>query len=225
MVQLDSRVRLPSALRGPGKPGTPWLLTLLLLALTANATPARADWLIIPFGGAAFGGETTSFLSLDSGRPDGQAGGAKSVYGVAGAWLPTSILGLEGEFLYGPSFFESPNGNALLVSSYISTLSGGLLVTLPLSVTRESLRPYATAGLGMMQASADYSLDFLDQSPLFGTFHFGAGAIGFIGPDVGLRFDVRHVNSLNRVQDGLTNAPTSRLRFWRLTVGVVLRVG
>jgi hypothetical protein len=194
------------------------LATLVLLALAAGAAPARADWLIVPFAGATFGGETTSFLNLESG-----AGGAKSVYGVAGAWLPTGILGLEGEFLYGPNFFQ--NRNALLVSSHISTLSGGLLMTLPLSVTRESLRPYVTAGVGTMLASADYSLDFLDQSPRFATLHVGAGAIGFVSPDVGVRFDLRHVNSLNRVQDELTNIARSRLRFWRLTVGVVLRVG
>jgi len=223
VTQLDSRVRLPSAPRGPGKPGTPWLLTLVLLALTANAAPARADWLIIPFAGTAFGGAGTSSLDLESG-----VGGAKSVYGAAATWLSRTIVGIEGEFLYGPGFFKNPSGPSLLVSSHVSTLSGGVVVTLPLSVTRESLRPYATAGLGLMEASADYSLDnlFLDQpSERFAALHVGGGAIGFVSPDVGFRFDLRHVNSLNRVQDVLTNAPGSRLRFWRLTVGLALRVG
>ena len=221
MAQLDSRARLPSAPRGPGKPGTRWLLTLVLLALTANAAPARADWLIIPCAGAAFGGAGTSSLDLESG-----VGGAKSVYGVAGIWLSETIVGLEGEFLYGPGFFKNPSGLSLLVSSHISTLSGGVLVTLPLSVTRESLRPYATAGLGLMEASAAYSVDlFPDADGAFAALHLGGGAIGLVSPDVGFRFDLRHVNSLNRVQDGLTNAATSRLRFWRLTLGVVLRVG
>ena len=79
-----------------------------------------------------------------------------------------------------------------------------------------------------MEASADYSVDNLFPDPPSGRFaalHVGGGAIGLVSPDVGFRFDLRHVNSLNRVQDGLTNAATSRLRFWRLTVGVVLRVG
>jgi hypothetical protein len=204
------------------KPDTTWLPTLVLLASVVSAVPARADWLIIPFAGTAFGGQATSFFDLEG------VGGATSVYGVAGTWLSRTIVGIEGEFLYGPCFFKNPSGQNLLVSSHISTLSGGVLVTLPLSVTRESLRPYATAGLGMMEASVDYSVDNLFPDPPSGRFaalHVGGGAIGLVSPDVGFRFDLRHVNSLNRVQDGLTNAATSRLRFWRLTVGVVLRVG
>lgn len=197
------------------------LLTLVLLTLAVSAAPARADWLVIPFAGTAFGGETTSLLNLESG-----VDGAKSVYGVGGVWLSRSIVGLEAEFLYGPGFFKNPNGEALLVSSHISALSGGVIVTLPLSVTRESLRPYATAGLGTMQASVDYSVDFIpDPSGRSSTFHVGGGAIGFLSPDVGVRFDLRHVNALNRVQDELTNALTPRLRFWRLTVGLVFRIG
>jgi hypothetical protein len=222
VVRLNGQVRLPSAPLGPGMSGTTWLAALVLLTV-AHATPARADWLIIPFAGAAFGGETTSFFNLDAG-----VGGAKSLYGVAGTWLSPTIVGVEGEFLYGPGFFKNPSGRDLLVSSHISTLSGGLLVTLPLSVTRESLRPYATAGLGFMDASVDYSVDdvFRDEpSGHFATVHVGGGAIGFVSPDVGFRFDLRHVTSLNRGQDELTNAPTSRLRFWRLTVGLALRIG
>lgn len=193
---------------------------LVWLAVGLSAAPARADWLIIPFAGSAFGGETTSFLTLDS----GSSGSAKTVVGAAAAWTTNQIVGIEAEVLYGPRFFTGDLSLAV-GGSHISTVSGGVLVTLPLSVTRESLRPYATGGLGAMQAAVDYSVDFLDQNRRFATLHVGGGAIGFVSPDVGVRFDVRHVNSLNRVQDELTNAIRSRLRFWRLTVGVVLRVG
>jgi hypothetical protein len=223
VARLNDRVRLPSSPLGPGKPGTTWVAALVLLVATAHAAPARADWLIIPFAGTAFGGEATASLDLDSG-----AGGAKGVYGVAATWLSPTVVGLEGEFLYGPGFFKNPNGNSLILSSHISTLSGGLLVTLPLNVTRESLRPYATAGFGFMDASVDYSVDnlFSDApSGQFATFHVGGGAIGFVSPDVGFRFDLRHLTSLNRVPDELTNAPSSRLRFWRFTVGLALRIG
>lgn len=195
------------------------LSLLVLLAVAASAAPARADWLIIPFTGAAFGGETTSFLNLES-----SAGGARTILGIAGAWTSSSIVGLEGELTYGPNFFED-GGSLAVGGSRITTLTGGLLVTLPLSVTRESLRPYATGGLGTMTASADYSVDLFDQKQRFSTLHVGGGAIGFLSPDVGVRFDVRHINSLNRVQDELTNAPRSRLRFWRATIGVVIRIG
>lgn len=191
---------------------------LVLLELVIGAAPARADWLVIPFAGTVFGGETTSFLDLEQ-----AAGGAKGVIGVTGTWLTNQVIGVEGELMYGPSFFE--RGEILALKSYLATASVGLLVTLPLAVTRESLRPDVVGGLGTMRASADYSVDLFDQSQQFTTLHVGAGAIGFITPFTGVRFDVRHVNSLNRVSDEVTTAVGPRMRFWRASVGVVLRIG
>jgi hypothetical protein len=52
----------------------------------------------------------------------------------------------------------------------------------------------------------------------------GGGAIGFVSPDVGVRFDLRHTRSLLRGTNPLTGEPGTRLRFWRITVGVTLRL-
>lgn len=196
------------------------LCTLGILALFAGTNSARADWLIIPFAGPTFGGDATSSLSLEGDQ------GRKAVFGVATAWMTRQIFGLEGEFLYGPGFFQRGQGLAV-GGSHIWSATGGLVVALPVSVTRESLRPYATAGLGTMHASADYSFDIFGfgESQRFASFHVGGGAIGFISPDVGVRFDLRHTNSLNRVDDEVTGAPRPRLRFWRFSVGVVVLVG
>lgn len=196
------------------------MCALAILILLVGTGSARADWLVIPFAGPTFGGDATSFLNLEGGRGSNQ----KAVFGVATAWMTRQIFGLEGEFLYGPGFFQRGQGLAT-GGSYIWSASGGLIVALPVSVTRESLRPYATAGLGTMHAAADYSVDFLDQSQRFASFHVGGGAIGFLSPDVGFRFDLRHANSLNRVADDVTDTVRPRLRFWRFTVGVVVLVG
>ena len=53
--------------------------------------------------------------------------------------------------------------------------------------------------------------------------NIGGGAIGFISPRTGVRFEVRHFRSLDRDLNLLTAEPDSQLSFWRATVGVVIR--
>ena len=41
---------------------------LLVLMLSAFATPARADWLLTPYLGGVFGGAANQFVVNDAGR-------------------------------------------------------------------------------------------------------------------------------------------------------------
>jgi hypothetical protein len=50
----------------------------------------------------------------------------------------------------------------------------------------------------------------------------GAGAIGLITNRAGVRFDLRHARALSRGTT-LRGEQTSKLSFWRATVGVTLR--
>ena len=124
--------------------------TVLLALLTCASTrEAGADWLITPFVGATFAGDTT-FLDLD------QAASTKTfVYGVSGSWLSDRVFGVEAEFAHAPAFFET-DGSTLpnvVSSSNMLTVSGNVIAAVPLSVTRESLRPYVTGGVGLLHAS------------------------------------------------------------------------
>jgi hypothetical protein len=188
------------------------MLALLMLLTPASA---RADWLLVPFAGTGFGADT-SFLTLEASR-------AHTVLGVSGVWLTDGVFGLEGDVLYGPGFFE--NGDILAIGSSVATLSAGVLATLPLSVTRESLRPYLSGGLGFAHAGIDYTIDILEVNRTLATMHVGGGAIGFVSTRTGFRFDLRHVRSLTREDERLTGARRTQLSFWRLTVGVVIRIG
>jgi hypothetical protein len=51
----------------------------------------------------------------------------------------------------------------------------------------------------------------------------GGGAIGFLTPNTGVRFDLRHFRSLERDDNELTGERRSLLSYWRATVGVVIR--
>ena len=187
---------------------------LAVLGWCAVAAPARADWLLVPYAGTGFGAET-SLITLE-------AGAARMLVGVSGAWLSDQLVGVEADLVYGPSFFGN---TGLAVDSYLSTLSGGVIVAVPLSITRESLRPYLTGGLGLVHEEINYSVAFLGESRTTPAVHVGGGAIGFVSRRTGYRFDLRQVRSLSREDERLTGTRRAKLGFWRLTVGVVIRVG
>jgi hypothetical protein len=122
---------------------------LALGGLLAFSTTASADWLIIPHLGAVFGGSTT-IVDQDQG-----AGSNKLTLGGSFAWLSDGIIGIEADVGHTPHFFETSSDDALVLDSTVTTVTGSVLATLPLSVTRESLRPYLVGGVGLMHASSD----------------------------------------------------------------------
>lgn len=193
-------------------------LTMLLVLALLPAVPARADWLIIPFAGTAFGGET-SLATFE-----GTTGSAHTVFGVSGSWLSDQIIGVEADLMYAPGFFER-SGGSLILDSAVTTLSGGVMAAVPLSITRESLRPYLAGGLGMIHAESHDVALIRPENRTFAGLHVGGGAMGFVNTRTGYRFDLRHFRSLSRGEDFVTGTRRSNLSFWRLTIGVMIRIG
>lgn len=196
------------------------VLTAMVLCLTV--AEARADWLITPFIGATFAGQTIH-LDLEQG-----AGSTQVIFGGAGAWLTDGVIGFEADFAYAPGYFERDIRTGLVMNSYLYTLTGNVIVTLPLSVTRESLRPYVTGGLGVMDAHLEEifnvfpgEIEQLERASA--AINVGAGVIGFVTRNTGARFDLRHVRSLVRDESLLTGTRRTKLSFWRATAGVTLR--
>jgi opacity protein-like surface antigen len=187
------------------------------------ATPgaARADIFVSPFLGLKFKGATNN---LDFDRGVG-ANDVKVALGISGVFLSDDGLGAELELAHQPRFFErrAETANSLVTRSGVTTLGGNLLLALPLSVTRDSLRPYAAIGLGWMHASADNSIGILEFRNDFLGLTLGLGAVGFVTDVVGLRFDLRYLKSIASDDVSEISGDSSRLRFWRATVGVVFR--
>jgi hypothetical protein len=198
-------------------------LTLLFafLFFASPASRAHADWLIIPFLGSAFGTDTNLF-DLES-----SAGATKKlIIGGSTIWLTDGFLGLEGDFSHTPGSFERDIQRQLVTGSSVTTLVGNVVLAAPLSVTRESLRPYFVSGLGFMHAGSD---DFQNIAPINANllaFDIGGGAIGFVSNRAGVRFDLRHTRSVRGQAEtitGIGQARLTRLSFWRASVGVVIR--
>jgi len=192
------------------------LAVAILLLSCILPTPAHADWLLTPFLATAFGRETT-FLVFDAQT------GRKLTLGASLALIGRGVLGVEADVGHTPGFFEGDDPRGLVLSSRVTTMSGNLIVTTPLALTRESLRPYMVAGLGVIQARSRHAANLfpIDEDLLGLTL--GAGALGAITDRTGLRFDIRHLRAVNAAEAPFQRQGGSRLQFWRASAGVTVR--
>lgn len=190
--------------------------------LSAWPAEVRADVLVAPFLGSAFAGRTR--LPLFGVAPADTPLSKSLVVGVAGIWMGPGMVGLEGELASAPGFFETADGRQAFVSSNFTTASGSLIVTAPLSVTRESLRPYVVGGLGLLHVGIADRLDIQPVDRNLLALNLGGGAIGMLNERAGIRFDLRHTRSVrdDQVPAGQSQGRV-RLSYWRATVGVTIR--
>jgi hypothetical protein len=192
------------------------LVVALLVVGALPPNPARADWLIAPFLGTSFAAETT-FLVFEAGA------GRRLTVGGTVTFLSDWLLGLEAEVAHTPNFFEGDDPLGLVLTSRMTTVTGNVVVAAPLAVTRESLRPYAVGGLGLMQARSKHAGGLFPVAEDLLGFNVGAGAIGFLTNRTGLRFELRHFKAITGSSGPFARPGVSRLSFWRAGVGVVFR--
>ncbi len=188
---------------------------LIAAGLASSSSPVRADILVSPFVGKTFAASTPVLTpeGLDT---------QKWVVGGSAGWLGAGLFGAELDFGYAPRFFDSglgltgPGSNA-------TTLTGNVIVTTPLSLTRESLRPYLSAGLGLLHTGASDLAEIVSVDRNLLAVSVGGGVIGFVTARAGVRFDLRRISSVSSAPDIVTGDTEARLSFWRATFGVALR--
>jgi hypothetical protein len=194
-------------------------LLACLLLLAAPAT-ARADFFVIPFAGVKFGG-STSIVDLEL-----AAGKKKLVLGAAALKIDQGILGYEVEFSNIAGYFsneDSEFGEPLVkAGSYVSDLTGSVVLSLPPSFTRGGLRPYAVIGGGLIHAEAEDYFEVFQVRRTVPAINLGGGATGLITNNVGVRFDFRHIRSLSR-DDPSIGGVGHRIAYSRFTIGLLLR--
>ena len=138
-----------------------------------------------PYIALKFGGETTLLDPEQvAGSSDAADAAKKITWGGSVMWLGSGLLGFEGDLAITPGYFS---GDAKFVqSSRVTTLLGNVVVAAPLNLTRESLRPYASAGWGLMRAVSETDLPF---SRNLSAFNVGGGVIGMLSRRTGVRWD------------------------------------
>jgi len=187
--------------------------------LLANVTPARADIFVSPFAGVKFKGSTNpQGPSIKNG-----AEATKSSVGISGIVVSDQGLGIELDIGHQSRFFERESGTSIVTRSGVTTLSGNIMLAVPQSITRESLRPYVVVGLGWMHGSAVNSIGLSPLNNDYLGLTLGGGAIGFLTDVVGVRFDLRRIRSVSSADTSAISQDIARLSFWRATVGIVFR--
>jgi opacity protein-like surface antigen len=189
---------------------------LVCLLGFAPAAPAGAEWFIVPFTGASFGSDT-NYVDLDL-----AAGRTNVAFGVSAGLLGPGFLGVEVDIGTTPGFFERESPE-LVTSSSVTTIMGNLIITAPLSITRESLRPYLVAGMGLLHSSSDDLAEALSfKRDLLG-FTVGGGVTGYFNNSVGVRLDLRYLRHVNEDESPGVGLGPTRLSLWRASVGIALR--
>ena len=191
------------------------MLTLLLAGLP-GAGP-REDLLFIPYLGFTFGGDSSLFADLEEG-----SGESASALGGSVVLVGQGVFGVEADIGYVPGFFERGERQIVFPGSFVTNLTGSAMFTLPLAITRESLRPYVVAGGGLLWAEARDVASVFPIRSTMPAIALGGGAIGFLSNTVGVRFDLRYVRSLGEGEDRIAGTGP-RVRFWRGSVGLVLK--
>jgi hypothetical protein len=194
------------------------VLTFGCLCLLACPSASEAEWHLTPMVGVTFAGNTSIVdPELATRQVHGQFGGAVSLLGGG-------VLGIEGIVVLTPGFFKGDVD--LLESSRSIAVMGNVVVTAPRRWTEYNLRPFVSAGVGVLHVS------FVEKNPGVGPlneniagFNVGGGAVGFFSPRTGVRFDLRYYSNLYGQSGEFVTLTSEKihLRYMTASVGLVLR--
>ena len=191
------------------------ILVLALLLTTFTPGVARADFLMTPFFGANFGGDSGTELSdaLDASQFN---------WGVSFAWMGAGVFGVEGDIGYSNDFFGKTDAGG----SSVLSLSGNLLLGIPFGGQQGfGIRPYGVVGVGVVRPDGDA----FSESDAFGENHiawnFGGGAMVFFSSHVGIRGEIRYFRTFEAVEffDIDLDQEAGDLDFTRGSIGFILR--
>jgi opacity protein-like surface antigen len=191
------------------------LLTLLLAAWTA--APGYAQWVAAPYLGINISGNVE--------QRKGGPGGSISYFG--------GLLGFELDFQRYQHFFKDADMVDLVHGSCVNcpdraadfdtdALSFMGNVVAPIRIQGATKwRPYATAGLGVIRAWLDSTVDQLDTHQNNLGFNVGGGVMYSLSRRIGVRGDLRYFRALVD-EDKREGALYKDYGFWRTTFGVTL---
>lgn len=195
-------------------------LALGILLTAGFPSTAKAEWHLTPLIGQTFGSSTTLLdFELATDKAHWHFGGLVTLIG-------DGPLGIEGLFVFTPSFFERSSSVPELppvTSSYQMSLMGNVVIAAPRSWNEYGLRPLLSGGLGMMRSSSDDVSQLLPVRLNQLGYNIGGGAVGFLSDRAGIRFDVRYFRMQPTDLPGLAVGGRARLSFWTASLGVVIR--
>jgi opacity protein-like surface antigen len=170
-----------------------------------GATAARAEVMVTPFAGVAFGGVTST---------------SHSTYGVGLGFLGHGIVGFEAEIATSRHFFGTSGQGEVFTPNDVVTLMGNVLVAVPAG----PVRVYGAAGAGLLKTRlrAPAQLFNVDSND-FG-IDVGGGVIASVGSHVALRGDLRYFRAVSDPSpDGAFDLAFGKIEYWRAVGGLTLK--
>ncbi len=207
---------------------------LVVLFLGSAAAPARADWFLVPYLGAAFGGAANQFTYNDF---DDEFEQRMNFGGSLGYRFGNGIVGLELDYNLAPNFFQFTGGtndfDLLNLDSSVQTVMGNIVFSIPVGGRDGRFQPYVTAGLGTIRTRLRSESDLFDEIVSDDSgYSFGAGAHIFATRHFGIRADARYIRGFESLddEDPIEDSPffdqplaTEVFNFWRGSVGLTFR--
>jgi opacity protein-like surface antigen len=178
-----------------------YLLVSLLLLVPAAA--ARAEVMITPFAGAAFGGDVQSSLGT---------------YGIALGFLGGGVFGFEAELGWTPNFFEAAETAPNLSSNRVQSFDFNLILALPAG----AVRVYGTAGVGVIGSKVSANLSNFDFSNTNAGYNVGGGLIISLSKHFALRGDLRYFRTFGTLENS-GDLAIQQLDYWRGVGGLVFK--
>ncbi len=143
------------------------------LLLVMTAAPARADWLVSPYVGSAFGGDTSS---------------QHVTYGASAAWMSHGIVGVEFDGSIAPDLLDEDDGVILgIADSNVTTVMGSLVIGAPFG--EPGVRPYVVAGAGLIKSRVSDAGNVFDIDENSFGINVGGGVHVFVTDKFGIRGD------------------------------------
>jgi opacity protein-like surface antigen len=203
------------------------LVTAAVVLVASAVAPrcASADWVLTPFVGLNFGGSAD--VSGNGGTSTKNQFAHKADFGVSAAYMGKGIIGGEVDFGYSPNFYENTavTGFQFANSNNVTTLTGNVIVGIPVGGHGPSIRPYAVGGVGLIRSRVGDAAGLFQVTSKndFG-FDVGAGVMGFVHENIGLRGDVRYFRGFTGApSDSATGLALGNFQFWRASAGVTFK--
>ncbi|MFI5183695.1 MAG: outer membrane beta-barrel protein [Vicinamibacteria bacterium] len=178
------------------------LIAGLTGVLLVAAVPARAEVILTPFYGKAFGGSTTS---------------SRTTYGGALGFLGGGVFGFEGEFSYVKDFAGDVSSDTL-ASNTVQSLSANFMIAMPAG----QVRVYGTAGASLLRPDLKTRDGFVVVNEDKFGYNLGGGIILYFSGHVGLRGDIRFFRTFGDLQAGELIS-VGKLDYWRGIGGLTFK--
>ena len=191
-------------------------LSAALLICAGFATEARADGFVSPFLAVNFGGEAGGTFNNNVRDRN------RATFGGNVGFMGGGIFGVELDVAYTKKFYGE---GAVVGDNSLLTIMPALILGIPVGGQQgPGIRPYATAGVGMMRRELNISgFDVFEGSDL--AYSLGGGVMGYFSNHVGIRADYRFFRNFEVDEASLTNIDFHRgaFDFSRAAVGVLFR--